>query len=89
VIIPFLKDLSYGYQFRPICWNYPGRDLFQEQKVQMHLFFFFVGDEILPLNRNILRPFNGSNLSVKKKSVQLSLVHSMKVCGRCFWNFEQ
>ena len=52
-------------------------------------FFFFVGDEILPLNRNILRPFNGSNLSVKKKSVQLSLVHSMKVCGRCFWNFEQ
>ena len=34
---------------------------------------FFVGDEAFALNRNILRPFDGSNLSVKK-SVQLSLV---------------
>jgi len=28
---------------------------------------FFVGDEGFALNRNILRPFGGSNLSVKKK----------------------
>jgi len=27
---------------------------------------FFVADEGLALNRNILRPFDGSNLSVKK-----------------------
>ena len=34
---------------------------------------FFVGDEGIPLNRNILRHFGGSNLSVKKRSVQLTL----------------
>jgi hypothetical protein len=28
---------------------------------------FFLGDEGFALNRNILRPFGGSNLSVKKK----------------------
>ena len=28
---------------------------------------FFVGDEGFALNRNILRPFGGSNLSVKKR----------------------
>jgi len=49
---------------------------------------FFVGDEGFALNRNILRPFGGSNLSVKKKSVQLPLVQSTKVCGMCFWYFE-
>jgi len=49
----------------------------------------FVGYEGLALNRNILRPFYRSNLSVKKKSVQLSHVHSTKVCGMCIWNFEQ
>ena len=31
--------------------------------------YFFVGDEGFALNRNILRPFGGSNLSVKN-SVQ-------------------
>ena len=36
VILPFLNDLRYGHQFRQICWNYPVRDLFQEQKVQMY-----------------------------------------------------
>jgi hypothetical protein len=50
---------------------------------------FFVGDEGLALNRNILRRFGGSNLSVKKKSVQKSLVQSTEVCGMCFSNFEQ
>ena len=51
---------------------------------------FFVGDEGFALNRNILRPFGGSNLSVKKKnSVQLSLEQNTKVCGMCFRNFEQ
>jgi len=29
--------------------------------------YFFVGDEGFALNRNILRPFGGSNLSVKKR----------------------
>ena len=29
--------------------------------------YFFVGDEGFALNRNILRPFGGSNLSVKKE----------------------
>jgi len=33
VILQFLNDLRYGHQFRQICWNYPLRDLFQEQKV--------------------------------------------------------
>ena len=28
---------------------------------------FFVGDDGFALNRNILRPFGGSNLSVKKR----------------------
>jgi len=50
---------------------------------------FFVGDEGFALNRNILKTFGGSNLSAKKKSVQLSLVQSTTVCGMCFWNFEQ
>ena len=48
----------------------------------------FVEDEGFALNRNILRPFGGSNLSVKKR-VQLPLVQSTKLCGMCFWNFEQ
>ena len=30
--------------------------------------YFFVRDEGFALNRNILRPFGGSNVSVKKKS---------------------
>jgi hypothetical protein len=52
--------------------------------------YFFVGDEEFALNTNILEPFAGFNLSVKKtKSIQLSLVQSMKVRGMCFWNFEQ
>ena len=51
--------------------------------------YFFVGDKGFALNRNILRPFGGSNLSVKKKSVKLPLVQSMKVHGMCFSNFEQ
>jgi len=51
--------------------------------------YFFVGDEGFVLNRNILRPFGGSKLSVKKKSVQISLVQSTKLCRMCFWNFEQ
>jgi hypothetical protein len=50
---------------------------------------YFVGDEGFALNRYILRPFGESNLSFKKKSVQLSLVQSTKVCGMCFGNFEQ
>ena len=25
-----------GHQFRQLCWNYPVRDLFQEQKVHMY-----------------------------------------------------
>jgi len=29
--------------------------------------YFFVGDEGFGLNRNILQPFGGSNLSVEKK----------------------
>ena len=29
--------------------------------------YFFVGDEGFALNRNILRPFGGSNMSVKKR----------------------
>ena len=29
--------------------------------------YFFVGDKGFTLNRNILRPFGGSNLSVKKR----------------------
>jgi len=45
-------------------------------------------DEGFALNRNISRPFGGSNLSVKK-SVQLSPVHRTKVCEMRFWNFEQ
>ena len=49
---------------------------------------FFV-DKGFALNRNTLRPFGGSKLSVKKKSVQLPLVQSMKVCGMCVWYFEQ
>jgi hypothetical protein len=49
---------------------------------------FFVGDGGFALNRNILRPFGGSNLSVKK-SVQLSPVQNTNVCGMCFRNFEQ
>jgi hypothetical protein len=51
--------------------------------------YFFVGEEGFELNRNTLRPFGGSNLSVKKKSVQLSLVQITKICGMCFWNSEQ
>ena len=31
-----LNDLLYRYQFRQLCWNYPVRDLFQEQKVHMY-----------------------------------------------------
>jgi len=41
---------------------------------------YFVGGEGFALNRNTLRPFGGSNVSVKKKSVQLPLVLSTKVC---------
>ena len=44
---------------------------------------FFVGDEGFALNRNVLRPFGGSNLSVKNSV----LVHSTKLCGMCFWYF--
>jgi hypothetical protein len=50
---------------------------------------FFVGDEGLALSRNILRPFCGADLSVKKKSVKLPLVRDTKVCEMWFWNFEQ
>jgi len=50
---------------------------------------FFVGDERFALNRNICRPFGGSNLSVKKKSVQIWFVQNTKICGMCFRNFEQ
>jgi len=35
---------------------------------------FFVGDEGFALNRNILRPFGGSNLSVKKR------VYNCRLC---------
>jgi hypothetical protein len=34
---------------------------------------FFVGDEGYVLNRNILRPFRGSNLSVKKREYNYHL----------------
>jgi len=50
---------------------------------------FLAEDGGFALNRNILKTFGGSNLSAKKKSVQLSLVQSTTVCGMCFWNFEQ
>jgi hypothetical protein len=50
--------------------------------------YFFVGDEGFALDKYLLRPFGGSNLSIKK-SVQLSLVQSSKVCGMCIWNIEQ
>ena len=49
---------------------------------------FFVADEGFALNRNLLRRFGGSNLSVKK-SVQISVVQDAKLCGMCFRNFEQ
>ena len=49
---------------------------------------YFVGEEGLTLNTNILRPFVGSNLSFKKRVSHLSLVQKSKVCGMCFWNFE-
>jgi len=42
---------------------------------------FFVEDEEIALNRNTRRPFGGSKLSVKKSSLQLSVVQSTKVCG--------
>jgi len=51
--------------------------------------YFLVGDEGFALKRNILRPFGGSNPSVKKNSVQLSFVQSTKVCEMCFWYFQQ
>jgi len=54
-----------------------------------HVPNFFLGDEGFALKGNMLRPFGGSNLSVKIKNVQLSLVHSTKICGMCFWNFEK
>jgi hypothetical protein len=31
------KDICYGHQFRQICWNYPVRELYQEQKVHIML----------------------------------------------------
>jgi hypothetical protein len=40
--------------------------------------YFFVGGEGFALNRNVLRPFGGSQLRVKK-GVQLSLVQSRNV----------
>jgi hypothetical protein len=51
-----------------------------------HVPHFFVGDEGFALYTST---FDGSNLSVKKKSVQLSLVQSTKLCAMCFWSFEQ
>jgi hypothetical protein len=36
VILTYLKDICCGHQFRQICWNYPVRDLFQEQKVHIY-----------------------------------------------------
>jgi hypothetical protein len=50
---------------------------------------FFVGDEGFALNGITSRSFGGSNLSVKKRCLQLSLVQSTKVFGMCSWNFEQ
>jgi hypothetical protein len=39
---------------------------------------------------SVLRPLGGSNLGVKKKkTVQLSLLQSTKICRMCVWNFEQ
>ena len=43
-------------------------------KCTMLFFFFFVGDEGLAVNGNILRPFYGSNLSVKKR------VYNYRLC---------
>ena len=57
-----------------------------------HLPYLFVWDEVIALNSNVLRPFGGFSKTAKKKkkkSVQLSLVQSTKVCGMCFCNFEQ
>jgi hypothetical protein len=56
-----------------------------------NVLYFFVGDAGFAKNRNILRPFGGYNLSVKKKknSVKLQLLQSTKICGMCFCNFEQ
>jgi hypothetical protein len=40
--------------------------------------YFFVGDEGLALNRNILRPFDGSNMSVKKRVYNYRLCRARK-----------
>ena len=36
LILTFLKDLRYGYQFRQTRWNYPVRNVLQEQKVHVY-----------------------------------------------------
>jgi hypothetical protein len=72
VVLQFLNDLRNGYQFRKICWKYPVRPLAgTEDSNESH---FFVGDEGFTLNRNILRPFGGSNLNVKKR------VYNYRLC---------
>jgi len=40
--------------------------------------YFFVGDERFVLNRNILRPFGGSNLSVKKRAYNYCLCRARR-----------
>ena len=51
--------------------------------------YFFVGDEGFALNRNILRPFGGSNLSVKKRVYNYRLCRGRRYVECAFWNFEQ
>ena len=47
-----------------------------------NLSHFFVGDKIFALNRNILRPFGGSNLSIKKRGYSYRLCKARR-CVDC------
>jgi hypothetical protein len=55
------NDICYGHQFRQICCN-KQRPLAGTDGPNVP--YFFVGDEGFALNKNILRPFGGSKLSV-------------------------
>jgi hypothetical protein len=48
---------------------------------------FFVGDEVFALNRNILRPFGGYNLSVKKKKVYNYRLYRAQRYVECAFGF--
>jgi len=48
--------------------------------------YFFVGDERFALNRNILRPFGGSDLSVKKREYNYCLCRTRRYAECAFGN---